>query len=219
MHIKRFFQYFGLLMGLLCLPLSASTSTAYEKPVILVLGDSLSAAYGLAPEQGWVYLLKQKLAAEYPAYEVVNASISGETTAGGRKRLNALLQQYQPKLMIIELGANDGLRGLSLKNMRTNLAAMIAASQQIKAQVLLIGMRIPSNYGEAYTQAFFQSFTQLVEQYNTGYVPFLLDGIATDMTLFQADGIHPTAQAQPHLLETVWSHLSILLKNHERDER
>ncbi len=200
----------GFMINLACVAIASAASS--EKPVILVLGDSLSAAYGISLEQGWVHLLEQKLAEEHYAYQVVNASISGDTTSGGRIRLNALLQQYQPKLLLLALGANDGLRGLSLKNMQANLSAMIEKAQQQRTQVMLLGMRIPSNYGDTYSEAFFQSFAQLADEYDTAYVPFLLDGIATDMTLFQADGIHPTAQAQPHLLKTVWAHLHSLLK-------
>jgi len=210
MRVARIFQYFCLVMSIYS---SASTlASTSEKPIILVVGDSLSAAYGISSEQGWVHLLQQKLTQQHYAYHVVNASISGETSIGGRNRLNALLQQYQPKLLLLELGANDGLRGLSLKNMKSNLSAMIESAQQQHVQVVLIGMRIPSNYGTKYTEAFFQSFAQLAKKYNTAYVPFLLDGIATDMTLFQADGIHPTAQAQPRLLETIWQHLHTLLE-------
>ncbi len=206
------FSRSSLMVFLLLIMGTTALADDTSVPKILILGDSLSAAYGLQQEQGWVHLLRQKLAQESLNYQVINASISGETTVGGQRRLEALLKQYQPQFLLIELGANDGLRGLSLKAMRSHLSDMIARAQQQSAQVLLIGMQIPSNYGQSYTQAFFQTYAQLAKEYKTAYVPFLLDGIATDMTLFQADGLHPTAAAQPQLLNTIWLDLQPLLK-------
>lgn len=187
-------------------------------PVILVLGDSLSAEYGLARDRGWVKLLEQRLvdqritAQGRGQYSVVNASISGETTSGGRTRLPALLKTHRPAIVIIELGANDGLRGLSLQSMRANLRAMIVASQQAGARVLLVGMRIPPNYGRDYAERFFASFAELSRELKTALAPFLLDGIAEDLSMFQPDRIHPNEKAQQRLLDNVWPHLLPLLR-------
>ncbi len=174
-------------------------------PTLLVVGDSLSAAYGIAPEAGWVHLLAQRL----QEYQVVNASISGETTSGGRNRLTKALQQYQPAIVILELGANDGLRGLNLKTMQTNLATMIEESQQSGAKVLLLGMRIPPNYGKTYTAQFHQTYYDLAATYDIPLVPFFLEGVGGNRALMQNDGLHPTAAAQERLLENVWSVLGV----------
>ncbi|MGC3963564.1 MAG: arylesterase [Rhodocyclaceae bacterium] len=179
---------------------------------ILVMGDSLSAGYGIEQAQAWPTLLDQKLKSEGYRYEVVNASISGETTAGGRSRINAALDRARPSVVIIELGANDGLRGLSLKAMRDNLDAMIRASQDAGARIVLVGMQMPPNFGQAYTQKFRDTFAELSRQYKTALVPFLLDGFAQKRELFQADGLHPVAQAQPMVLDNVWPALRPLLK-------
>lgn len=195
-----------------------SPSSQDKAPVILVLGDSLSAEYGLVRDRGWVRLLEQRLAEQRITaegrgqYSVVNASISGETTSGGRTRLPALLKNHRPAVVIIELGANDGLRGLSLDSMRANLRAMVVASQQAGARVLLVGMRIPPNYGRAYTERFHASFADLSGELKTGLAPFLLDGIAEDLSMFQPDRIHPNEKAQPKLLDNVWPHLLPLLR-------
>jgi acyl-CoA thioesterase-1 len=195
-----------------------SPSSQDKAPVILVLGDSLSAEYGLVRDRGWVRLLEQRLAEQRitaegrSQYSVVNASISGETTSGGRTRLPALLKNHRPAVVIIELGANDGLRGLSLDSMRANLRAMVVASQQAGARVLLVGMRIPPNYGRAYTERFHASFADLSRELKTGLAPFLLDGIAEDLSMFQPDRIHPNEKAQPKLLDNVWPHLLPLLR-------
>ena len=169
-----------------------------------MLGDSISAAYGMSLEEGWVALLAQRMQQSHANYRVVNASISGETSAGGAARLSALLQQHKPALVLIELGGNDGLRGYPIKRLRENLGAMVSASQAAGAKVLLLAMEIPPNYGSRYTQAFRNSFTAVADSTGAIYVPFVLDGIATNRDLIQADGIHPTAEAQPLLLENVW---------------
>jgi len=174
---------------------------------LLVLGDSLSAGYGINVKQGWVSLLEERL--KEKNISIVNASISGETTAGGKSRLPKLLEQYQPTWVLIELGANDGMRGLSLKSMRENLEQMIQFSQQNKAIPILIGMKLPENYGMAFTEKFSNIYQIVAQQYRITLVPFLLEGIALNPKFFQNDGIHPTAAAQPYLLENVWQHLQL----------
>jgi len=173
-------------------------------PTILVFGDSLSAAYGIPREQGWVNLLQQRLQKQASNIQVVNASISGETTAGGANRIEAALKQHQPQLVIIELGANDGLQGLPLTNMQNNLKAIITAGQQYKANVMLVGMMIPPNYGMQYTQEFKATYEKLAKQYQLALVPFLLDGVAGNPALNIDDGLHPNAQGQPIVFENVW---------------
>ena len=185
----------------LALPANAQAKT------VLVLGDSLSAAYGMQLDQGWVALLRQKL----PEHQIVNASISGETSDGGVNRLPALLRQHQPAIVIIELGGNDGLRGFQINRIRDNLATLVQNSQQAGAQVLLIGMRIPPNYGPRYTTQFHDNYTQIAQRFDTELLPFLLDGIATEPALMQEDGIHPNASAQPKLLQNVWPYLEPML--------
>ena len=180
--------------------------------VVLVVGDSLSAAYGIDQDAGWVALLQRRLEKEYPGYRVVNASISGDTTRGGLGRIGTALNTHTPAVVVVELGGNDGLRGLSLKEMRTNLSAMISKSLAVNARVLLVGMRIPPNYGPLYTREFATIFTDLAKQFEIAYVPFLLDGVALDPQLLQGDGLHPLAVAQPRLLENVWPHLAPLLR-------
>ena len=179
---------------------------------ILVLGDSLSASYGLAQTSGWVSLLQQRVAAEKFPHQVINASISGETTSGGLYRIDALLSQHKPSVVILALGANDGLRGLQLKATQSNLETMIRRVQKNHAQVLLIGMRLPPNYGPAYTEKFHRLFEQIALKYQTKRVPFLLAQIASKREYFQADGLHPTAAAQPLLLDTVWPVLMPMLE-------
>ena len=178
----------------------------------MVFGDSLSAAYGLALESGWVHLLEQRLAQEKFGYLVVNASISGETSAGGRQRIEQSLARHRPAIVIVELGANDGLRGLPLTAMEDNLEAIIHACRRHGARVLLVGMRLPPNYGIAYSQKFQDTYLQLAQRRKLGPVPFLLEGFADRRELFQADNLHPTAQAQPLILENVWRPLRGLLK-------
>ncbi len=181
---------------------------------ILVMGDSLSAEYGLPRGTGWVNMLQARLKDKGLAGEVVNASISGETTSGGRTRLGPLLQQHKPTHVVIELGANDALRGLSLKSSRENLLAMIQASQQAGAQVVLVGMMVPPNYGKRYTEDFTAMFQQLSKGGHTALVPFLLKGIADRPDArdwFQADGIHPLPKGHPIMLDQVWAALQPLL--------
>lgn len=176
---------------------------------LLVMGDSLSAAYGIEQEEGWVSLLVDRFDG---AAHVVNASISGETTAGGAERLPALLNQHTPQLVIVELGGNDGLRGLPPQQMQHNLADMIEASQHAGAEVLLLGIDIPPNYGQAYRDAFTGVYITLAEEYEVPLVPFLLEGVALDASLMQTDGIHPTASAQPVILDNVWPELEAWLE-------
>ena len=177
-------------------------------PTILVLGDSLRAAYGIKPEDGWVALLEDRLQrAGYP-YRVVNASISGDTTSGGRRRLPALLATHQPRLVLIELGANDGLRGVPLSEIRQNFATMLAAIAEINAHAVILRMRLPPNYGPQYTQGFDALYDQFGEAaQGVTLVPFFLSDVMLEPTLMQADGLHPTAAAQPRLLNAVWPSL------------
>ena len=179
---------------------------------ILVFGDSLSAAHGIRPEQGWVTLLEARLKTQGYGYEVVNASVSGETSSGGVERLPRALKLHQPGVVILELGANDGLRGLPLAATRDNLAQMVRLAQASGARVLLAGIRIPPNYGPRYTDEFSRMFPELANQYHLPLVPFLLDGVALDPDLMQEDGMHPNARGQPRLLDNVWPHLKPLLK-------
>ncbi|MGF6212671.1 arylesterase [Comamonas sp. 4034] len=182
---------------------------------ILVVGDSISAEYGIARGSGWVALLQSRLAQQKnPAYQVVNASISGDTSSGGRARLAGLLKQHQPKIVVIELGANDALRGLPLTSTQANLAAMVDGAQQSGAKVLLLGMQVPPNYGARYTADFAKVFTTLAADKKTGLVPFLLQGVADVPDAgknFQADRIHPLASAHPTLLANVWPQLQKLM--------
>ncbi len=182
-------------------------------PKILIYGDSLSAAYGIPQQQGWVALLKQKLHAESLNYDIINASISGETTSGGLTRFEKTLQQTKPKIIILELGANDGLRGLPVKDMQKNLASMILKGKQSGAKILLIGMRIPPNYGPKYTDEFSQTYVNLASQHNIALVPFMLDHIAAKPDLIQQDGLHPNVLGQPIILKNIWPALQKLLKN------
>ncbi len=182
-------------------------------PKILIYGDSLSAAYGIPQQQGWVALLKEKLHAESLNYDIINASISGETTSGGLTRFEKTLQQTKPKIVILELGANDGLRGLPVKDMQKNLASMILQGKQSGAKILLIGMRIPPNYGPKYTDEFSQTYVNLASQHNIALVPFMLDHIAAKPDLIQQDGLHPNVLGQPIILKNIWPALQKLLKN------
>jgi acyl-CoA thioesterase-1 len=185
--------------------------TGLASQTILVFGDSLSAAYGIPRETGWVNLLGQRLANENPVYRVINASVSGETTSGGLRRIAAALSEHQPTIVLIELGANDGLRGLQIDEIRNNLATMIELCHQSRAKVVLIGMRIPPNYGIQYTRNFSEMFSGLARQYKVKLVPFLLDGIAGNPDRVQPDGLHPIATAQPLILDNVWPALQPLL--------
>lgn len=202
-----------LLIALLVLPLLMSAASAYSaSKTLLVLGDSLSAEYGLSRGTGWVALLGQRLRQENLNFDIVNASISGETTIGGRTRLPALLGRHAPALVIIELGANDALRGLQLTVTEANLQALIDMSRAANAKVLLIGMQIPPNYGADYADKFRQLFSSMAKHNKTAFTPFMLNGIADKPALFQADRLHPTEQAQPALLDNVWPALKPLLK-------
>ncbi len=171
---------------------------------ILILGDSISAAFGLEISDGWVNLLERRLEAQNLPFEVHNASVSGDTTAGGLARLPALLARHEPNLVVIELGGNDGLRGLPTDKMQQNLAAMVERSRAAGAEVVLLGMRIPPNYGVGYTSAFEQVFRDVAEQQQVPLVPFVLEGVAGVPELMQADGVHPNAQGQPGILDNAW---------------
>jgi len=191
----------ALLLGLLGLCLTGPAQARTQS--VLVLGDSISAAYGMSLEQGWVALLEQQLGQRDPPWQVVNASISGETTGGGLRRLPALLEQHQPALVIIELGGNDGLRGYPLDALRDNLQQLVSLSQTAGAEVILVPMEIPPNYGSRYTAGFRDSFVEIARATDSTLAPFLLEGVATDPTLMQADGIHPAVEAQPILLHNI----------------
>jgi len=179
---------------------------------ILVFGDSLSAAYGIRPEQGWVALLTQRLQAQGYGYQIVNASVSGETTSGGLQRLPRALQLHQPGIVVLELGANDALRGLPLSGTRANLAQMVRLSQEAGARVLLVGIRIPPNYGPRYTEEFASVFPELAKQYHLALVPFLLQDVALNPARMQEDGMHPNAAGEAPIVDTVWPYLKPLLK-------
>jgi acyl-CoA thioesterase-1 len=179
---------------------------------ILVLGDSLSAAYEIRPEQGWVALLAQRLQAQGYGYDVVNASVSGETSGGGLQRLPRALQIHHPGMVILELGANDGLRGLPSAATKENLTKMVQLSQAAGARVLLIGIRIPPNYGPRYANEFADMYPGIAKQYHLPLVPFLLEKVALDPTLMREDGLHPNARGEPLVLDTVWQGLEPLLK-------
>ncbi len=183
-----------------------------QAKTLLVLGDSLSAAYGIPADQGWVHLLEQELKQRQWADRVINASISGETSSGGLQRLPRLLSDYQPDLVVLELGANDGLRGTPLGIMEQNLRQIVELSRQSGADVMLVGIRIPPNYGPQYTQRFYSIYTDLAKEYQLPLVPFLLERVALKPQFMQSDGLHPTAAAQPILLQTVWPHLAPLLQ-------
>lgn len=179
---------------------------------ILVYGDSLSAGYGLARQESWPHLLAERLRRDRPHYTVVNASISGETTQGGLRRIDEALQRHRPSIVVLALGANDGLRGASLSAMRSNLERMIEASRKSGAAVLLVGMRIPPNYGPDYTKKFAATFSEIAQARRIALVPFLLEGFADQPTYFQPDQLHPTAAAQPKILDTLWPALERLIK-------
>ena len=190
----------------------AATAAQPADRTILVMGDSLSAGYGMSAREGWVSLLGQRLAKDRPGWRVVNASISGETSAGGSSRIVGEVLRHQPDVVIIALGANDGLRGLPLKEARRNLARMIGASQHVGAKVLLVGMRMPPNLGADYTAGFERNYRDLSKLFGTGLLPFLLEPIALDRNAFQDDNLHPTGAAQPKLLDHVWPALVPLLE-------
>ena len=182
---------------------------AYAEKTILVFGDSLSAAYGIPREAGWVNLLQQELQHTNPQYQVVNASISGETSTGGRQRIAAALRQHSPAIVILELGANDGLRGSPITDIEANLANLIEQSRKVHAKILLLGMQLPPNYGLDYTAEFKALYLKLSQRYHVALVPFFLEGITPEQ--FQADNLHPVAQAQPRILNNILQKLELLL--------
>ncbi|MGJ7457929.1 arylesterase [Halomonas sp. RA08-2] len=205
--LRRFSAW--LLVLPLTLALGSAAALADERPTLLVMGDSLSAAYGIEADEGWVSLLEARLDGKA---RVINASISGETSGGGASRLPELLGQHAPDIVLLELGGNDGLRGLPPGQFEANLRRMIEASQEADAEVLLLGIDIPPNYGRAYRDAFTGVFHRLADDFNLPLVPFLLEGVALDEALMQGDGIHPTAAGQPVILDNVWPELEAMLE-------
>ena len=191
--------------------LGATPGLALAEGVILVVGDSLSSAYGMDAREGWVALLEQRLDARGAGYRVMNASISGDTTAGGVSRLPRALESHDPDVVVIELGGNDGLRGIPLEETRSNLARMVELAKAHGARVLLLGMRLPPNYGPMYTKRFHEIYADLAEANGVARVPFFLEGVGGVRELMQDDGIHPRPEAQGRLLENVWPHLEPLL--------
>jgi acyl-CoA thioesterase-1 len=200
-------------LRLLCALFAALAASAFAAaaPVVLVLGDSISAGYGLPANTGWTTLLQQRLVAEHYPHRVVNASISGDTTAGGKARLDALLARDHPAVTVIELGGNDGLRGGSLDALRANLVAMTAAAQKSGSRVLIVGLRLPPNYGPAYVRRFETIYADVARERKAALVPFLFEGFAEDNAMFQPDRIHPVSAAQARLLDNVWRELKPLL--------
>ncbi len=205
----------GLTLWLLVAALQVHAAQAHggdaDNRTVLVMGDSLSAGYGMAAAQGWVALTAERIEAEKPGWDVVNASISGETTAGGRSRIVDALARHRPQVVVIALGANDGLRGLPTARTAANLAYMVGASHGAGAEVLLVGMQMPPNLGAAYTQAFAGNYRTLAARFDVALLPFLLEPIALDRDAYQADNLHPVAEAQPKLRDHVWSALEPLL--------
>lgn len=191
--------------------LSAAAAETVQRGKLLVIGDSLSAAYGIDVDDGWVTLLGQRLQSEGYPLEVVNSSVSGDTSANGLSRLPTLLDDYRPAIVIIELGGNDGLRGLSLKQLKANLTQMVEQSQTAGAEVLILGVQIPSNYGAGYTKLFARTFAQVADDHNASLVPSFMSGMETSVDLFQEDGIHPSAEAQSLLLDNTWTELQPML--------
>lgn len=195
---------------LLCVILLCASGLT-QAATILVMGDSLSAAYGFQIDQGWVALLQKKLAQQGHPYQVVNASISGETSAGGLSRIDQELRTHRPAIVIIELGANDGLRGFPPDRLKANLKQMVDKSLASEARVLLLGMRIPPNYGKRYTDLFYQVYAELANEEAIAFVPFMLDGVAAQSGMIQHDGLHPNGKAQPLILDVVWGQLEPML--------
>lgn len=214
----RTHQSFRLFSVMLCLLLELSLPQAYagensplQQQTILIVGDSISAGLGIDKQQGWVALLENTLLQEYPQYTLINASISGETTSGGANRMQTMLEKHQPSIVILELGGNDGLRGTPTKLITKNLTYMINLSESMGAKTLLLGMRIPPNYGQRYSELFAQQYTQLATELNVTLLPFLLEGVAGEKGMMQADGIHPTEEAQPIMLKSVWEILKPMM--------
>ena len=190
---------------------AAATTTK----TIMVFGNSLSTSYGLPAEAGWVALLTQRIQSKFTDYKIINASISGETTLGGRNRIDQVLKEHQPVIVVLELGANDGLRGASIKSIYENLEAIIKACKENNATVLLAGMQLPPNYGISYTQKYQAIFPQLAENYQIKLIPFLLAGFGDKHDFFQADGIHPNELAQKKIVENVWDVLQTMFKSEQ----
>ena len=191
--------------------LMSLASVSQADPVVMVLGDSISAAYGIQIQQGWVKLLENKLLQDYPQAKVFNESISGDTTAGGLDRLAAALNRNRPNWVLLELGANDGLRGMPPDVMKQNLLKIIQASQKNGAQVILLGVRIPPNYGKRYTEMFYNVYPQLASEFRLPFLPFIMEDVALNRALMQADGLHPNAAAQPLIAEKIWQTLKPML--------
>ncbi|WP_235499683.1 arylesterase [Frateuria sp. Soil773] len=196
----------------LVLPCGSGPAHAATPKTVLVLGDSLSAAHNIAAGQGWVHLLEVRLAEMEPGWRAINASISGETSLSGRNRLPGLLAKYRPAVVVLELGANDGLRGLPLPALRDNLGAMVDAAQKAGARVLLLGIELPVNYGPQYRDGLRAVYAELAREKRTALVPFLLQGVALDPSRMQDDGLHPNAAGEPAVLDTVWAALHPLLR-------
>lgn len=207
--LSRIFGAWALVVGIWVIALQ---NAAAADPVLLVFGDSLSAAYGLKSEQGWVALLDKRLRTQGYGYNVVNASVSGETTSGGLQRLPRALELNKPQILILELGANDALRGLPLSNAKDNLSKMVELAVKAGVRVLLVGMKIPPNYGPKYTADFVQMYADLSTRYRLTLVPFLLEKVALDSSRMQEDGLHPNALGEPAVLDTLWPQLVPLLK-------
>lgn len=213
----NFLRLFSLIVTVLvALPASANLNKPKlnnpSAQTIVVFGDSLSAGYGLAQNQSWVALLQARIAQQKLPYQVINASISGETTSGGLARFSQMLTTHKPAIVILELGANDGLRGLPVSEMRNNLNVMITQAKANKTKILLLGMKIPPNYGKKYSQMFSETYPLLAQQHQIQLVPFLLEGVAGKPELIQNDGLHPLANAQPQLFSNVWAQLKLLMK-------
>ena len=201
----RLFLVAGLLLPGLC--------CGADGPVVLVLGDSLSAGYGLSRDEGWVSLLEERLASQGLPFGIVNASVSGDTTAGGLTRLPPLLERHRPAVLVIQLGANDGLRGLGFEEIEANLTRLVRLGKEAGARVLLVGIRLPPNYGAAFSERFQATFPAVAEREQVPLVPYLLQGVGERWDLIQADGLHPTAEAQPFLLDNVWVGLEPLVRD------
>ncbi|MEM7206714.1 MAG: arylesterase [Pseudomonadota bacterium] len=190
----------------------ATSVSAAQARTVVVIGDSLSAAYGIPERAGWVALLQERLDKNDYNFNIINASITGETSSGGATRIQSILAEHAPEFVIVELGGNDGLRGLSLKSMRDQLSHIVQSSQASGAKVLLLGMKIPPNYGAQYTRKFEDSFVQIATEHSVSLVPFFLEDVATDLSLMQDDGIHPNAKAQPLMLNRIWPAFEALLQ-------
>jgi acyl-CoA thioesterase I len=203
--------FLALIACLGCAAASPGHAAPAAPGTIVVLGDSLSAGFGIRVEQGWVALLQGRLKQEGYGHRVVNASVSGETSGGARARLPRILELQKPSIVIVELGGNDGLRGLPIPDVRTNFESILRLSQQAGARILLVGMRMPPNYGPRYADAFHELYGELARQHQLPYVPFFLDGIALDAALMQEDGIHPNAAGQRRLLDLIWPALQPML--------